>query len=280
MGKPFVMARRLAWIAWLLVAVATPGQTFAQASNQPAAVEASPAVEVAAPLSLTEPDSWTTPQGLSSALRVMLLLTVVSLAPAILLMTTCFIRVVVVLGLLRQALGTQQLPPSQVVTSLAIFVTLLVMTPTWTAVYENGVAPYTRGELAMEDAWTAGVGPIRRFMSMQIERSGNSQDVWMFAERIPDFDPNEVTSYDDVPLVALAPAYMLSELKTAFLIGFQIYLPFLVIDLIVATITISMGMLMLPPVLISAPFKLLLFVLIDGWRLVVGSLIASFDVAY
>jgi len=223
------------------------------------------------------PAVWSSPKGLSNALQIMLLLTVLSLAPAILLMTTSFVRIVVVLGLLRQAIGTQQLPPSQVITSLALFMTLLLMTPVWQDVYVDAIQPYTdpNVEMSVGEAWTRGIRPIRRFMSRQIEIAGNSEDVWMFYKYLP-ADTPEPKTYDDVPLQALLPAFMLSELKTAFLIGFQIYLPFLIIDIVVASVTISMGMLMLPPVMISLPFKLLLFVLVDGWHLIVEMLLQSF----
>jgi flagellar biosynthesis protein FliP len=235
------------------------------------------------------PKDWTKPEQLTSSLQVMLLLTVVSLAPAILLMTTSFVRIVVVLGLLRQALGTQQLPPSQVITSLALFISLLIMAPVWKQSYEEGIKPYTAGEIDLEMAFDRSLTPVREFMGQQIENTKNADDVRMFLVRLPDeVDPEtgELTAdyaYANpepgkklVPLVALLPAYLLSELKTAFLIGFQIYLPFVILDIVVASITISMGMLMLPPVLISLPFKLLLFVLVDGWRLVVQMLFESF----
>jgi flagellar biosynthesis protein FliP len=225
------------------------------------------------------PESWTSPQRLSSTLQVMLLLTVLSLAPAILLMTTSFVRIVVVLGLLRQALGTQQLPPSQVITTLALFMTLLVMGPTWTEVYNASIRPYSRGEITdPEAAWNAGVVPLKRFMSRQIELAGNSDDVWLFYEYLPENQRSSTPpeTYDEVPLQVLLPAFMLSELKVAFLIGFQVYLPFLILDLVVSSVTISMGMMMLPPVMISLPLKLLLFVLVDGWTLVVGMLLESF----
>ncbi len=222
------------------------------------------------------PQKWTSPEGMGSAIQVMLLLTVLSLAPSILLMTTCFIRMIVVLGLLRQALGTQQLPPSQVITAITMFLTLLIMSPVWKQVYDDGIHPYTSKQITIEEAWERGIKPIRRFMSEQIERTGNSEDVHMFYKYLPPDTPTP-QSYDDVPLAALLPAFMLSELKTAFLIGFQIYLPFLILDIVVASVTISMGMLMLPPALISLPFKLLLFVLVDGWHLVVGMLLDSFQ---
>ncbi len=220
------------------------------------------------------PKAWTSPEGLTSALQVMLVLTVLSLAPALLLMTTCFVRFVVVLSLVRQALGTQQLPPSQVITSLALFMTLAVMAPVWKQVYDDGVAPYTARQITLEQAWDRGVQPLRDFMSRQIERTGNNDAVWMFYRYSPQGE-RRPQNYDEVPLAALVPAFMVSELKTAFLIGFQIFLPFVILDLVVASITISMGMMMLPPVLISLPFKLLLFVLVDGWRLIVGSLLES-----
>jgi flagellar biosynthetic protein FliP len=207
----------------------------------------------------------------------MILLTVLSLAPAVLLMTTSFVRIIVVLGLLRQALGTQQLPPSQVLTSLAMFMTLLIMTPVWSEVYDKAIGPYTRGEpnMTLERTWQEGIQPIRRFMAQQIDTANNADDIWLFYDYVHPQGPVP-QSYDEVPLQVLLPAYMLSELKTAFLIGFQIYLPFLILDLVIASVTISTGMLMLPPVIISLPFKLLLFVLVDGWRLVVGMLLESF----
>jgi len=221
------------------------------------------------------PQTWTSPEGLSSTIQVMLLLRVLSLAPAMLLMTTCFVRIVVVLGLLRQALGTQNLPPSQVITAIALFVTLLVMTPVWSQVYHEAIVPYTQKQISLDEAWSRGAAPVRKFMSQQIERTGNSDDVWLFMEHLPDHP--QPKSYEDVPIQALLPACMLSELKTSFVIGFQIYLPFLILDMVVASVMVSMGMLMLPPVLVSLPLKLLLFVLVDGWHLVVGMLMESFQ---
>jgi flagellar biosynthesis protein FliP len=221
------------------------------------------------------PKGWTSPDGLNSSLQVMLLLTVLSLAPAALLMTTCFVRIVVVLSLLRQAIGTQNLPPTQVITTLALFLTLLIMTPVWKQVYDDAVVPYTQHQIGAEQAWKAGVAPVRRFMSMQIERTQNTEDVWLFLSYLP--KRAAPTSYDDVPLQALLPAFMISELKTAFLIGFKVYLPFLILDMVVASVMVSMGMLMVPPVLVSLPFKLMLFVLVDGWHLVVGMLLQSFQ---
>jgi flagellar biosynthetic protein FliP len=212
-----------------------------------------------------------------STLQVMLLLTVLSMAPAILLMTTSFVRIIVVLGLLKQALGANQLPPSQVITAIAMFMTLLVMTPVWTEIYTDAIQPYTREEIGLEDAWNRGVTPVREFMSRQIDLAGNDDDVWLFYEYLPESQKTKAPeTYDDVPLQVLIPAFMLSELKTAFLIGFQVYLPFLILDVVVSSVTISMGMMMLPPAMVSLPFKLLLFVLVDGWTLIVGMLLESF----
>ena len=223
------------------------------------------------------PERWLSPQGLSGSLQVLLLLTVLSLAPAILLMTTCYVRIIVVLGLLRQAMGAGQLPPSQVITSIAMFVTLFVMTPVWNEVYQEAIKPYgdPASGMTAEEAWERGSAPVRRFMAAQIAMAGNYDDVHLFYDK---FKPGAAApqSFDDVPIQVLLPAYMLSELKTAFIMGFAIYLPFLILDLIIASITISMGMMMLPPAIISTPFKLLLFVLVDGWHLVVHMLIDSF----
>lgn len=223
------------------------------------------------------PDAWLSPKGLSSSLQILLLLTVLSLAPAILLMTTCYVRVIVVFGLLKQALGAQQLPPSQVITSISLFITIFVMSPVWTKVYNEGIEPYTQegSQVSATDAWERGVAPVREFMERQITMAQNEDDVFLFYSRYAPDSPSP-KNFDEVPLQVLLPAYMLSELKTAFLMGFKIYLPFLILDIVIASVTVSMGMMMLPPAMISMPFKLLLFVLVDGWRLVVEMLLASF----
>jgi flagellar biosynthesis protein FliP len=281
-GVHFVRAKTLAKpVAFLLLTLLVSLPAVAQTDAPAASL---------LPQGIGGPQEWSSPEGLSSALQVMLLLTVVSLAPAILLMTTSFVRIIVVLGLLRQALGTQQLPPSQVVTSIALFMTLLLMAPVWKQTYENGIKPYTNKEVGLEEAFARGVAPVRRFMADQIQRTKNDDDVYLFLRYMNaevDSTPSDAPQYvyydategeREVPLLALLPAFMLSELKTAFLIGFQIYLPFVILDIVVASVTISMGMLMLPPVLISLPFKLLLFVLVDGWHLVVEMLLESFHV--
>ena len=206
-------------------------------------------------------------------------LSALSLAPALLLMTTCYVRIAVVLGLLRQSLGMSQLPPTQVLTALSLFLTALIMTPVWKDVYEQGIEPYrqSEAEVPWDVAFDRGVQPLRRFMSLQIDRAGNSEDVWLFYGYLPESRTRSTPqTYDEVPLQALLPAFLLSELKVAFLIGFQICLPFLVVDLVVSSITTSMGMMMLPTQAIALPMKLLLFVLLDGWRLVVSLLFDSF----
>jgi flagellar biosynthesis protein FliP len=234
-----------------------------------------------------QPEQLVSPGGLSSTLNLMVLLTVLSLAPSIMIMTTCFIRFVIVLGLLRQALGTQQLPPNQVLVALSLFLTFLVMSPVWKQGYEEGIRPYTQPAAGMapptlETTFTRTVAPLRRFMFDQIEYTNNGDTLLMLIDyEKPAPDSAAARTYrapeknDDVPLPTLMSAFMLSELKTAFLIGFQIYLPFLIIDMVVSTVLMSMGMMMLPPTLVSFPFKLLLFVLIDGWALTVQMMLAS-----
>jgi flagellar biosynthetic protein FliP len=223
------------------------------------------------------PEQWTSPEGLTGSLQSILMLTVLSMAPAILLMTTCYIRIIIVLGLLKQAIGLQSLPPTQVMTSITLFMTLFVMTPVWTKVYDNAIEPYTNPEVEMSlsEAYEIGSLPIRKFMSRQIKAANNDDDIFLFYEYM-DPDGPLPSNYEEVPVRVLLPAFILSELKVAFLMGFQIYLPFLIVDLVVASVTISMGMLMLPPATISLPFKLLLFVLVDGWTLVVKTLLQSF----
>lgn len=216
--------------------------------------------------------------GLSTALNILIVLTVVSLAPSIMLMTTCFVRILIVLGLLRQALGVQSIPPPQVITALALFMTLLVMTPTLDRINSEALQPYRAGEIRnYDELWAKARQPVRDFMFAQIEATGNWSSVYMMLEyRGVDVSRPEELTREQVDMVTLIPAYMLSELKVAFLMGFKVYLPFLVIDMVISTMLIAMSMMMLPPVLISLPFKLLLFVLVDGWTLLVGGLMSSF----
>lgn len=223
------------------------------------------------------PDYWRSPEGMVSTLQIMIVLTVLTLSPAIVIMTTSFVRFVVVLSILRQALGTGQLPPSQVITALSLFVTLLIMAPVWEEVYRESVLPYTERQISLEEAYNKGEYPIRVFMCSQIDRTANQDDIFLFMRYVKDAPPLDEMTMRDIPWRALLPAYMLSELKTAFLIGFKIFLPFLILDMVIASIMVSMGMMMLPPVMISLPFKLMLFVLMDGWRLVVQMLLESFS---
>jgi flagellar biosynthetic protein FliP len=218
--------------------------------------------------------------GLSTTLNIMVLLTVLTLAPAIMLMTTCFVRIIIVLGLLRRAIGTQSLPPPQVITSLALFMTLFVMAPTIDRIYSEAIVPYQQGEIGDYDTlWTKAKQPLRDFMFDQIEATGNWSSVYTLLEyRGVDTSEPENLTRADVDMLTLVPAFMLSELKVSFVMGFRVYLPFLVVDMIIASLLISMSMMMLPPILISLPFKILLFVLVDGWDLVVGSLLTSFAV--
>lgn len=227
------------------------------------------------------------PTALGTSFKVLAAVTILGLVPSILMMTTCFVRFTVVLGLLRQALGTPQALPNQVLTALGIFLTFLVMAPVWQRCYEAGIRPYTNpaaGEASLDEAtaFQRTAAPLRDFMAKQIDRAGNADAVWMLIDyQRPDensplaADWHEPKNYDEVPLTVLAPAYLLSELKVAFIIGFQIFLPFIVIDLVVASLLTSLGLTMLPPSMISLPFKLLLFVLIDGWFLTVGMLLES-----
>ena len=236
------------------------------------------------------------PEQALSSLKLFLMVTVLSVAPAVLLMTTSFLRISVVLGLLRQALGTQQNPSNQVIGALALFMSALIMTPTWTTVYEEAIVPYSDKEISGEYAWEVARSSLVNFMGRQIDRAGNSEDVWLFYDHLPENARKSQTgnepsyfaasnqsgsattalSYHDIPMQALLPAFMISELKTAFLIGFIIFLPFLVLDIVISSVTNAMGMMMLPPTTISLPFKIMLFVLVDGWHLIIGMLLESF----
>lgn len=217
-------------------------------------------------------------KGVSTSLQILVLLTVLTLVPSILAMMTAFPRIIIVLALLRQALGTQQLPPGQILLGLSLFLTMLVMAPTWNKIHADAVTPYFDSKMGQEEAIDVTLGHLKNFMYRQIDQADNHEDVYLFMEYsrgapIPDDEEIELES---VSMTAMIPAFILSELKTAFIMGFRIYLPFLVIDMVIAMILISMGMMMLPPVLISLPFKIMLFVLADGWHLVVETLLYSF----
>lgn len=207
---------------------------------------------------------------LSASLQMLLVLTVLSLAPSILIMMTSFTRIIVVLHFVRSALGTQTTPPNQVLVGLALFLTLFIMSPVITDINTNCVQPFQKGELTQEEALNEGLKPIREFMFKQTNRS----DIKLFLDI--EGKNTEVESEDEVPTMVLMPAFMISELRTAFIIGFLIYLPFIIIDMVVASTLMSMGMMMLPPTTISMPFKILLFVLADGWNLVIGQVVETF----
>ncbi len=207
---------------------------------------------------------------LSASLQMLLVLTVLSLAPSIVIMMTSFTRIIVVLHFVRSALGAQTTPPNQVLTGLALFLTLFIMSPVIADVNANCVQPFEQGQLTQEEALNAGLKPIRGFMFEQTNRS----DLKLFLE-IEGKD-REIDSEEDIPTVVLLPAFMISELRQAFIMGFLIYLPFIVIDMVVASTLMSMGMMMLPPTTISMPFKILLFVLADGWDRVIGQVVRTF----
>jgi flagellar biosynthetic protein FliP len=211
------------------------------------------------------------PQDVVLTLQIVAFITVISMAPAIFLMLTSFTRILVVLGFVRSAIGLQQTPPNQVISSLALFLTIFTMTPVWNEIYENALYPYVQGELPAADAFDRTVAPIRQFMLNQTREKELSLMVRMSGDPQP-------ASQDDVRTMVLIPAYALSELKTAFQMGVVIYIPFIVIDMIVACILMSMGMMMLPPAMISMPFKILLFVMADGWSLIIASLVTSFQI--
>ena len=210
-----------------------------------------------------------TPAEVSTALQVLLVLTVLSVAPAILLMTTAFTRIIIVLSFVRQAMGTQNTPPNQVLLGLALFLTLFVMAPTLNALNDRAVQPYMAERITQQQALEQSVAVMRDFMFSQVQESELQLFIEITKEEQPE-NPKEVST------LILVPAFMLSELKRAFQMGFMIYVPFLVIDMLVSSVLMAMGMMMLPPIVISLPFKLLLFVLVDGWQLVVGSLMQSF----
>lgn len=209
------------------------------------------------------------PESFVDSINILILLTLLTLVPSFMVMVTSFTRIIVVLSFLRNALATQQTPPNQVLIGLAIFITIFIMAPVYGQVMDQAVDPYMAGELTQEEAMEIGSQPIKEFMLKQTRE----KDLALFVSMSPDDLPEDRM---DVKLTALIPAFIISELKTAFIIGFLLYIPFIVIDLVVASILMSMGMFMLPPATISLPFKLLLFILVDGWHLLVKSLVEGF----
>jgi flagellar biosynthesis protein FliP len=214
--------------------------------------------------------SASTPSGASSSVNIILLLTILSIAPSILVLMTSFTRIVIVLGFVRTSLGTQQMPPNQVLIGLALFLTFFIMAPTLGEINQTAYQPYMKGEITQTAALDKASVSVKKFMFQHTRE----KDLKLFLDYTKASPP---TGIEDTPLTALVPAYAISELKTAFQMGFMIFIPFLVIDMVVASTLMAMGMMMLPPVMISLPFKILLFILVDGWYLVVRSLLLSFN---
>lgn len=209
------------------------------------------------------------PENVSTAVKLLLLFTVLSIAPGILILMTCFARIIIVLSFVRTSLATQQMPPNQVLIGLALFLTFFIMAPTFQQIHKDALQPLFNNEISLEEAYKNAEKPLKEFMSKHTRQ----KDLELFLNYANMEKPKSI---DDIPIVALVPAFAISELKTAFQMGFMIFIPFLIIDMVVSSVLMSMGMMMLPPVMISLPFKILLFVLVDGWYLVVKSLLQSF----
>lgn len=209
------------------------------------------------------------PQEIVDSIKIILILTILTLAPAILILMTCFTRIIVIFSFLRQALGTQQMPPNQLLVGLSLFLTFFIMRPAFTEINNEALRPFLNGEMKQELALSTGLLPLRKFMFKQTR----SEDLQLFLGLSGN---KKAKTRKDVETMVLIPAFVISELKTAFQIGFIIYLPFLIIDMVIASVLMAMGMMMLPPVVISLPFKIMLFVIVDGWSLIVGSMVKSF----
>lgn len=219
--------------------------------------------------------TWNNEDGdFSGNLKILLVLTVISLAPSILIMLTSFTRIIIVLHFVRNAIGTQTAPPNQVLIGLALFLTLFIMNPVFTEINENAIKPFDAGEITQEQAIEEGAKPLRRFMYKETQQ----KDLNLFCDiaGIDDIDTSDEEQVNQLSMTIIIPSFILSELRTAFIMGFLIYVPFIIIDMVVASVLMSMGMMMLPPTTISLPFKVLLFVLADGWDLVIGSLVKTF----
>lgn len=210
------------------------------------------------------------PADVSNTVTILILLTLLSLAPAIVILMTSFTRIVIVLGFVRTALATQQMPPNQVLIGLALFMTLFIMAPTLSTINQTAVQPYLNGQITQQEAIDEAIIPMKQFMA----KHTREKDLLLFLNYS---NAEKPTGYADIPLTSLVPAFAISEMKTAFQMGFMIFIPFLVIDMVVSSVLMAMGMMMLPPVMISLPFKILLFILVDGWHLVVKSLLLSFS---
>lgn len=251
----------LSWAAVCFVVVAAGEAAAASAAAAASTVPAAPTFSVTI-------NGATAPDQISDTLKIVLVLTAISVAPSLLLMATCFTRILIVLSLLRQALGTATLPPNQVLVGLALMTTIYVMAPVGDAVYTDSIEPYMAKTIGGEEALKRGIAPVRDYML----RHAREADLLLFVDMKGDAIPEDP---EQVSLASLMPAFMISEMRAAFEIGFMIYLPFLVVDLVIASMLISLGMIMLPPVMIALPFKLMLFVLVDGWNLTLTSLVAG-----
>jgi flagellar biosynthetic protein FliP len=259
----------LAYLGFSIEMSAEEGAPEAAEQGEAAKAEGTRAEASKSALELKVVDSAGKDTTISSSIKIVLLMTMLSLAPALLVLMTSFTRIVIVLSFVRQAMATQQLPPNIVLIGLSLFLTMFIMTPVWQQVYSEAYQPYMKGELDHEQALTTGLKPMREFMAKQTRK----KDLALFIELSNAPRPEKL---EDVPTVALVPAFVISELKTAFQMGFLVFLPFIVIDLIVSSILMSLGMVMLPPAMIALPMKILLFVLADGWQLLTRALVASF----
>jgi len=210
------------------------------------------------------------PQDISVTLQLLLLMTVLSLAPSILIMTTSYLRIIITFHFLKSALGTSQMPPAQLLAGIALFITFFIMAPTWSKVNDQALKPLMDGKMSVDSAYNKGIEPIREFMF----RNVRDEDLELFISLASVDRPNK---REDLPTYIVIPAFALSELRAGFIIGFFLFIPFLMVDMIISSILMSMGMMMLPPMLVSLPFKILLFILVDGWNLIVGSLVRSFS---
>ncbi len=210
------------------------------------------------------------PKEVSLSLQIVFLLTIITLAPSILIMTTCFTRIAIVLGFLKQAVGARDLPPNQIVIGLSLFLTVFIMMPVWNEINQNALVPFNAGQISQEEAFNRGVEPLRKFMLKQTRE----KDIALFVSIAKMPRPK---TQKDVNMTVLIPAFIISELRTAFIIGFIIYMPFLIIDMVISCILMAMGMMMLPPAMVSLPFKIIIFILIDGWYLIIKSLVGSFN---
>jgi len=242
----------------MVLTVALSGICRAQAPSQPIP-----------PFLRINLDQENEPGQVSAVLEIFFLLTVLSLAPAILIMLTSFTRIVIVLSILRQAIGTHQMPSNQIVIGLALFLTFFIMTPVWQKTNQNALQPYLAGDMGYKEAVEKASGPLRKFMVNHIRE----KDLGLLI-KISKMD--KPASVDDVPMTVIIPSFIIGELKTAFQIGFLLYVPFLIVDMVVASVLLSMGMMMLPPIMVSLPFPLMLFVLAEGWHMIVGSMVRSF----